>query len=537
MRRIAAALFFACLFVLSAKVHAHSQLMEIVPADGAVLAAPPRDIILTFSEPVTPLVLRLLGPGGRQVQLGPPEVHDTRLSVAVPPQAPLGSYLFSWRVASADGHPVGGTLNFVVGTPDRQARAAAPPYRAPMLYPAIIAVSFALLAGLLFGIGGVAFNAWAAQYEAGGCRKHLPALLLAVVAAPVSLGLQGLDALAAPWSAIITRACWSAAMSTSYGVLVWIAEAAALMGLFASVVASERWRRGLALLAVLLLGLSLASSGHAATATEGNGARIVVFLHVLAVAAWLGALACLPVLLLAGYGETPLRRFSKAALAIVAVLVATGLLLSWWQLREPGDLWRTYFGRVLLAKLALVVALLALGAANRWRWTAATLGGNMDALRSLVRNIRWEIALAAAILFVVALWRFTPPFVAPRAVTLAARHVTVPLRGTRYAGEARIVANADGHARVTIALTGKDGNPLPAEELSATFSMPQAGIEGIVRPARPVDGDAAGTWVVDDVPLVISGEWRISVQGEVPEQDGISLEGQGHIEATRPAAR
>ncbi|WP_179283384.1 copper resistance CopC/CopD family protein [Bordetella genomosp. 9] len=537
MRRIAAAFFLACLSVLSATAHAHAQLMEIVPADGTVLVAPPRDLILTFSEPVAPLVLTLLGPGGQTVQLDQAEIRDTTLSVGVPPQAPAGSYLFSWRVASADGHPVGGTLNFVVGTPDRQARAAAPPYHAPLLYPAIIVVSLALLAGLMFGIGGVAFDAWAAQYEAGGCRKHLPALLVAAVAAPVSLGLQGLDALGAPWSAVITRACWSAAMSTSYGGLVLIAEAAVLTGIFACVVASARGRRGLASLAMLLLGLALASSGHAATATSGMASRIAVFLHILAASTWLGALACLPILLLAGYGETPLRRFSRAALAIVVLLVATGLVLAWWQLREPADLWRTYFGRVLLAKLALVLALLALGAANRWRWTAAALRGNLDALRALVLNIRWEIALALAILFAVTLWRFAPPLAEPQALSMPVRHDTVALRGAGGAGEAHVVPGSNGHARVTIAITANDGSPLQPRELTTTFSMPRIGIEGIVRPARPADGDARGMWVVDDVPLVITGEWRIVVQALVPGRGGISLEGRTHIDAARQTAR
>ncbi|WP_066638141.1 copper resistance CopC/CopD family protein [Bordetella sp. H567] len=566
MRALATAVFFACLSMVSTAAHAHAELIRTAPAEGAVLAAPPDAIILSFNEPVAPLALHLLGPGGTQLPLAQADVQGDTLSVPLPPRSPAGSYLFSWRIASADGHPVGGTLSFAIGVADAHAPTASPPYRAPWLYPIMALTAVALLAGLLFGIGGVAFDAWATQYESGGCRKHLPALLLAAIAVPVSLGLQGLDALAAPWSALLTRACWTAAMSTSYGLLVWIAEAAALAGLFASVAGTARRRRLLALLSTLLLGAALASSGHAATATVGNAARITVFLHVVAVASWLGALACLPIQLRAGYGETPLRRFSAAAGVIVAMLAATGLLLAWWQLRQPSDLWRTDYGRLLAGKLILVAGLLALGARNRWRWTGPTVRGDLGAMRALVRNIHWEIALAVGILCAVALWRFTPP---PRALPAMATAAAHPMPGSHAAAVDRsmsmndtramdpalssahalsgdgatlqlhgggaqcrliVAQKPDGHARVTLSLTRDDGAALRAREVSVTFSMAQMGIEGIVRPAhRAGQGDVADTWVVDDVPLLASGAWAVKVDALVSDFDSISLQGQGML--------
>jgi copper transport protein len=565
MKAFVAGIVFICLSIVTGMAHAHSELMRTAPSEGAVLASPPQAITLTFNEPIAPLVLSLLGPGGKLMPLGQPEVHDSTLSVPLPPQSQRGSYLFSWRIASADGHPVGGTLSFAIGAPDSHAPVAAPPYRAPGLYPVIAITAVALLASLLFGIGGMAFDTWATQYDPGGCRKHLPALLLAAVAGPISLGLQGLDALGAPWSAIATSASWHAAMSTSYGLLVWTAEAAVLMALFACATGSARWRRVLALLSVLLLGASLASSGHAVTATAGNAARIAVFLHIMAVVAWLGALACLPVLLRAGYGETPLRRFSTAAVGIVVLLVATGMLLAWWQLREPADLWRTAYGRILTAKLLLVLGLLALGAINRWRWTGATLRGDMEALRLLVRNTRWETVLAIGILCAVALWRFTPP---PRALPqdMSMHHSMssgssmamdasksmdssmamgpskamgpMHLHGAAAKAETTVVFKPNGHARVTLTLTHDDGTPLQAKEVTVTFSMERMGIEGIVRPAHPSGQEApASAWIVDDVPLLVPGSWTVGVDALITDFDSISLQGQGNVGAENPAPR
>jgi copper transport protein len=586
-RRLAAAALVSLSGICGA-AHAHSDLTEATPPQGAVLASPPPAIILSFNEPVAPLVLQLIGPDGRPVELGKPEARDTTLALPLPPELARGSYLLSWRIASADGHPVGGTLSFAIGAAGARP-IAAPRARAPWLSPAIAVAGLALLAGLLFGAGGVVFNAWAAEYEAGGCRRHLPGLLVALIAAPVSLGLQGLDALAAPWSALFSRACWAAAMGTSYGTLVLLAEAAALSGLFACVSGSAPGRRVLALLSVLLLGLALASSGHAATAVQGNAARSVVFVHAIAATAWMGALACLPFLLLGGYGETPLRRFSMAALVIVGLLVATGALLAWWQLRAPADLWRTAYGRILAAKLVFVLGLLGLAAVNRWRLTGPALLGDGPALRALVRNIRWEIALAAAILCAVALWRFTPP---PRALpadhamtasmgnmpgtgnmahtrdTDDMRHMgevghrgnatrkdsmprtvdqqasapgssrrVVSLHGGGAKAQAVVTVRPDGHVGVELTLSRQDGSLLPAKEVSVALSNPRAGIEKIVRPARQGGASANAGWVVDDMPLLVAGLWDVEVDVLISDFESISLQGQGDFEFGGPPRR
>ncbi|RYE80879.1 MAG: copper resistance protein CopC, partial [Hyphomicrobiales bacterium] len=43
---------------------AHAALTKTVPADGAVVASAPGELSLSFSEPVSPLVLNLIGPDG-----------------------------------------------------------------------------------------------------------------------------------------------------------------------------------------------------------------------------------------------------------------------------------------------------------------------------------------------------------------------------------------------------------------------------------------------------------------------------------------
>jgi copper transport protein len=54
---------FAALVPASA-AFAHASLVRAEPADGVILAEPPATLRLTFNEPVTPLVMRLVAPDG-----------------------------------------------------------------------------------------------------------------------------------------------------------------------------------------------------------------------------------------------------------------------------------------------------------------------------------------------------------------------------------------------------------------------------------------------------------------------------------------
>ncbi|TIV45276.1 MAG: copper resistance protein CopC, partial [Mesorhizobium sp.] len=90
-------------------------------------------------------------------------------------------------------------------------------------------------------------------------------LLLGLAAAPVSLGLQGLDGLGAPLARFATPAVWKTALETSY---VWTV----LIGLIAlglalvSLAGPARLRKLSVSAALLGVGAALAASGHASAA-------------------------------------------------------------------------------------------------------------------------------------------------------------------------------------------------------------------------------------------------------------------------------
>ncbi|MGO4841593.1 copper resistance protein CopC, partial [Rhizobiaceae sp. 2RAB30] len=92
------------LAVSSVPALAHATLIRSEPVDGSVVASTPERFTLIFSEPVSPLVLKLIDPGGESRALTDYRVEGEEVGVAVPSLGE-GTHVLSWRVVSADGHP------------------------------------------------------------------------------------------------------------------------------------------------------------------------------------------------------------------------------------------------------------------------------------------------------------------------------------------------------------------------------------------------------------------------------------------------
>jgi methionine-rich copper-binding protein CopC len=92
---------------------AHSRLVRSVPADGSTVATPPRQIRLRFNEDVMEIgvVVRVAGPQG-EVGSGTASVNGRTVTRDLAGDLPAGRYLVGWRVTSADGHPLSGSVRF-----------------------------------------------------------------------------------------------------------------------------------------------------------------------------------------------------------------------------------------------------------------------------------------------------------------------------------------------------------------------------------------------------------------------------------------
>ena len=92
------------------------MLLDTVPPADAVLASAPAELVLRFNEPVRPIVIRVLrAEDGEPLGADAIEAMDTALHVPLPEGLSEGTYVVSYRVTSADGHPVAGSFVFTVG--------------------------------------------------------------------------------------------------------------------------------------------------------------------------------------------------------------------------------------------------------------------------------------------------------------------------------------------------------------------------------------------------------------------------------------
>ncbi len=105
--------------VLAAPASAHDSIVGSVPADGATLTTAPTEVRITFEEPptATGLGVAVLAPGGASVVAGKPAIDGNVVVQALDALTVGGTYDVSYRVVSADGHPVTGTLAFTVDLP------------------------------------------------------------------------------------------------------------------------------------------------------------------------------------------------------------------------------------------------------------------------------------------------------------------------------------------------------------------------------------------------------------------------------------
>lgn len=148
---------------------------------------------------------------------------------------------------------------------------------------------------------------------------------------------------------------------------------------------------------------SFAQIGHV-PALEVTGVHLLLLLHLLGIAIWVGILGPLHALsrrpeYLAS-AATLGHRFGQAASVIVPALILAGGLMAWMLLGDLRALATTGYGQILLIKLLLVGSVLTLAAANKLRFVPAMQAGDDKAARHLARSIEIEtvvilVAMAA----------------------------------------------------------------------------------------------------------------------------------------------
>jgi copper resistance protein D len=236
---------------------------------------------------------------------------------------------------------------------------------------------------------------------------------------------------------------WTVLSETDFGRdwLARLALAGLLAGLFIPFLSAKPVRPVWIKLVVVFVAAGLvgtiAWAGHA---VGGSGLGGVVHpaadvLHLVAAAAWVGALLPLALTLGATAGDAEAAamaraatiRFSTLGIVSVGTLLVTGTINTWYLAGSFPALIETDYGRLLLLKIALFLGMVAIAAVNRLQLTprlvaSASARGAGGALRQLRRNVAIEIVAGAIVLAIVAMLGVTPPGLDEQAMPHAHHH-------------------------------------------------------------------------------------------------------------------
>jgi putative copper resistance protein D len=287
-------------------------------------------------------------------------------------------------------------------------------------------------------VGAAALILVAGSTDRPTARRWEAWVLIACHALVVVALLSGLVTVATQTAALEGRAgaafepaALTRLLTQTQGGVVWLVRGGllVLLGAFLALRAEIRdradWRAARGQV-VLLGGLALAlvaGASHAVAVEPGTGAALAADVaHLVAAGVWVGGLPALALLLwLAGrpagadarpYAVLAARRFSLTALALVTVLVASGIWSAWLQVGSVAGLIGTRHGRLLCVKLVVFVAMLGLAFFNRRLLPALSgeaVGVGRPAMRRLSRLVAWEAGLGLVALAVVAVMTVTPP--------------------------------------------------------------------------------------------------------------------------------
>lgn len=491
---------------VTAPAGAHAVLQSSSPAHGSSVDAAPREVVLIFTEPVHPQTssAEVLDASGRTVSVGFEVASDSR-TLRVKLQAlPRGTYTVRWKVLSRlDGHLTAGAVSFGVGEAPAPLPSVEP---GPPLWQVVLRWVGYLAAVSL--AGSVAF-----------IYPFVPASLRPDVRAglwPITLSAAAALVAATVLESLV-RAVWLQPPGQSPWQTVWALlrgspeGASLLLRLGAATLAVAAARGPSPWVAALAGGAAVAgltATSHAWAA--GPVAVLADWLHLAAASVWVGGLPCLAVTLARlktrEAGSPVVTAFSRWAAASLALVAITGLYGAYLHVPDLRALLDTGYGRWLLAKVALVLALVALGAVNRYR-ILPRLASARGALRRLQLSVRAEVVVAAAVLLSAAGLALSPP-----ARVVRAASTTQELLLAAAPGSLRLVLGIrpaePGWNRFTLTVRDGRGDPVPVDRPMLRLRNL---VEDAATPPVVLRAEGRAQYAAEGAYLPTPGFWEVEV--------------------------
>ncbi|MDQ1691770.1 MAG: copper transport protein, partial [Pseudonocardiales bacterium] len=301
--------FGLLLLLVAPAASAHAVVVSSDPTDGSRLAKAPATVTVQFDEAVGLDLgyLRAVDSAGRRVDKGSavhPGGDGSKISVALVAGLGDGSYLASYRVVSADSHPVAGSIRFVVGNGPLGIGGGP---SGTTKVDAAVATVLAIVHWLSFAGVGLVGGSWLifSVWPSGQRRRAIRRAIwtgwgFAAVGAVGEFLIQGPYAAGGGLSTALRGQLLDATLHVNAGQLLSLRLV--LLGVLGAVLTAlladqERRRPTWGTEAAAIVGVGIvvtyAATGHSQSANPRWLAVLVDALHLTAMIVWLGGLAIL----------------------------------------------------------------------------------------------------------------------------------------------------------------------------------------------------------------------------------------------------
>lgn len=514
---------------------AHAVVEGTTPTNNQTIQQAPEFVEVTFNETVITEKdsLKVFDSRTRRIDTGSTRVLDNRrVQVDVGRLAP-GGYVMTWRVVSADGHPLRGASTFQMqsGNSDETNALAARLFQADggslavgIAYSALRAISFG---GLVVALGLLFFMGIRRVQDPRLKRIALGALLALAVASLLEIPAMGADARGTGLASMVSPETWKVAFEAGFGwwqlaravtaavVFAWLIRAKSDLVLSKQhpVVAA-----GLVAATVALVATALAR--HAVTGRYPALGFALDVIHVAASSVWIGGLLALVVSVLRvrrkeGLGSTDsevseelatLHRFSTLATVCVVLVAVSGVLQGWRQVGSFDGLFSSSYG-VLLAVKALLFALMIAAAQfgrTRIRYELNEVR-TTEPRRSLRLQTGFEVIAALAIICITALLvNASPPQTAGAGGVGFSKEVN--LKG--YIAQVTVDPARAGMNEVHVYTLNESGAPTAVEDVKLRIALPDQGIEYIDIPLQRLAADHYASY---NFTIPIAANWKAAL--------------------------
>ncbi|MDR7322267.1 copper transport protein [Catenuloplanes niger] len=510
---------------------AHAVLQRTTPATQSVVQTAPGDVKLTFSEGVSPVSgkIQVIAPNGDRVG-GDPRAEGSTLIIPITADQ-RGTYLVSYRVISADSHPVSGAFTFSVG-----ATSAVPALTDdgdetdPVVKNTIPVVKFLGYAGLVLVVGPVLvlLFLWPARLS-----RRVPARLVRAGLGLVAFSTLAALYLQAPYTSggnILDAGGLGDVVASAFGtaLLVRLGLLAAIAIMLRPILAErgDGGRSGENMVDLIVLAaLGTAAvftwplTGHPSASPVAAVSVVVDAVHLVSMAVWLGGLVMLVGFLLRQASERELGAILPiwsrwAALAVSALLLA-GVVNALIEIGTPAALTGTTYGRFILAKTALFAAVVGIAAYSRSLVRKRVTTENPGRIRTAV----WaELAITVVVLGLTSvLVQQTPARTESENAALTDQgYFSVLVDSPLYTLQVELdPAKVGSNSMHLYAYEPGTTNLLKAEEWTTTAALPAAGIEPIDVPMLRV----ADNHAISEFQLPAAGTWEFKFTLRTTEID------------------